>query len=159
MVSETASGDHGRTPSSRWIAADAPALRSEVAVSAVMFGVPCYGGALSTATLHGLLSTQRALLARRIRFECATTTNESLVTRARNSIVAHFLVSDCSHLFFIDADIGFGAEAVLRILAHDRPVIIESGVGFSCPLNSRRDASSLHSKTNGNSEIRKFVQP
>jgi hypothetical protein len=122
-VSETASGEHRQTPPGRWIAADAPALRSDAAVSAVMFGVPCYGGALSTATLHGLLSTQRALLARRIRFECATTANESLVTRARNSIVAHFLVSSCSHLFFVDADIGFGAEAVLRILAHDRPVM------------------------------------
>lgn len=88
-----------------------------------MFGVPCFGGALSAATLHGLLAAQRALLRAGIGFDCATTTNESLVTRARNSIVAHFLVSECSHLFFVDADIGFGADSVLRILAHDRPVM------------------------------------
>lgn len=108
---------------SRWIAATAPSFVSNATVRGVMFGVPCFGGMLATATLNGLLSTQRAFLAAGIRFDCATTANESLVTRARNSIVAHFLASDCSHLFFVDADIGFGADAVLRLLAHDRPVI------------------------------------
>jgi hypothetical protein len=88
-----------------------------------MAGIPCYGGMLTAATLHGLLGTQRALLPLGIGLTCATTTNESLVQRARNTIVAHFLASDCSHLLFVDADIGFGAEAVLRLLAHDRPVI------------------------------------
>jgi hypothetical protein len=110
-------------PPSRWVDPGAPALPGDVACSAVMIGMPCYGGALTTAALHGLLATQRALLAQGIGFYCATTTNESLVQRARNTIVAHFLASACSHLVFIDADIGFGAETVLRLIAQDRPVI------------------------------------
>jgi hypothetical protein len=38
--------------------------------------------------------------------------NESLVTRARNRIVANFLATTCSHLLFVDADIGFTAKDV-----------------------------------------------
>lgn len=115
--------DAKTAPSSRWIAPGAPPLRAGPAATAVMVGMPCYGGMLAAPALHGLLETQRALLARGIGFYCATTTNESLVPRARNTIVAHFLASDCSHLVFVDADIGFGADAVLRLLAHERPVI------------------------------------
>ena len=42
---------------------------------------------------------------------------ESLVTRARNNCVAQFLANpEWTHLFWIDADIGFSAEAAFRLL-------------------------------------------
>ncbi|MQR01465.1 hypothetical protein [Glaciimonas soli] len=42
---------------------------------------------------------------------------ESLVTRARNNCVAQFLEHpEWTHLFWIDADIGFSAEAAFRLL-------------------------------------------
>jgi hypothetical protein len=42
---------------------------------------------------------------------------ESLVTRARNNCVAEFLARpEWTHLFWIDADIGFSAEAAIRLL-------------------------------------------
>ncbi|RZL63296.1 MAG: hypothetical protein EOP81_13305 [Variovorax sp.] len=42
---------------------------------------------------------------------------ESLVTRARNNSVATFLANpQWTHLFWIDADIGFSVEAALRLL-------------------------------------------
>ena len=34
-----------------------------------------------------------------------------------------FLESDCSHLMFIDADIEFDSESVLRALAYDKPIM------------------------------------
>lgn len=43
--------------------------------------------------------------------------NESLITRARNYCVDEFLRSDCTHLMFIDSDIGFNAQDVLAMLA------------------------------------------
>lgn len=43
--------------------------------------------------------------------------NESLITRARNYCVDEFLRSDCTHLLFIDSDIGFNANDVLTMLA------------------------------------------
>jgi hypothetical protein len=42
--------------------------------------------------------------------------NESLVTRARNYCVDEFLRSDCTHLMFIDSDIGFNPKDVLSLL-------------------------------------------
>lgn len=42
--------------------------------------------------------------------------NESLVQRARNYVVDEFLRSDCTHLMFVDADIGFRPNDVLSLL-------------------------------------------
>jgi hypothetical protein len=45
---------------------------------------------------------------------------ESLVTRARNNCVAQFLANpQWTHLFWIDADIGFSAQAAFRLLLAD----------------------------------------
>ncbi|WP_426956413.1 hypothetical protein [Muricoccus radiodurans] len=88
-----------------------------------MVGLPCHGGMLTAATLRGLLETQAALAALNLPFACATLANESLVTRARNTLAARFLASSASHLLFVDADIGFGADSVLRLLGHGRPLI------------------------------------
>lgn len=52
---------------------------------------------------------------------------ESLVTRARNNCVAAFLANpQWTHLFWVDADIGFSAEAAFRLLLSDYD--IASGV-------------------------------
>jgi hypothetical protein len=42
--------------------------------------------------------------------------NESVVQRARNYCVDEFLRSDCTHLIFIDSDIGFNPKDVLSLL-------------------------------------------
>ena len=41
--------------------------------------------------------------------------NESLITRARNYLVDEFLRSDCTHLVFIDSDIGFDPNDVIAL--------------------------------------------
>jgi hypothetical protein len=43
--------------------------------------------------------------------------NESLVTRARNYCVDEFMRSDCTHMIFIDSDIGFNAQDIIVMLA------------------------------------------
>ena len=58
-----------------------------------------------------------------INFRITTLRNESLVTRARNILTTMFLESDCSHLMFIDADIEFDSDSVLRALAYDKPIM------------------------------------
>ena len=48
---------------------------------------------------------------------------ESLVTRARNNCVAQFLANpEWTHLFWIDADIGFSAQAAFRLLLSDHDI-------------------------------------
>ena len=41
--------------------------------------------------------------------------NESLIPRARNYLVDEFLRSDCTHLMFIDSDIGFDPNDVIAL--------------------------------------------
>jgi hypothetical protein len=49
--------------------------------------------------------------------------NESLITRARNALTNAFLKTDCTHLFFIDSDIGFNPPDVIRMIEADKEVI------------------------------------
>jgi len=51
----------------------------------------------------------------------------SNLPRARNELVARFLASDCDDLIFIDDDMGWKPEAIVRLLASDKEVI--GGVG------------------------------
>ena len=48
---------------------------------------------------------------------------DSLVSRARNRLVADFLRTDCTHLLFIDSDLIFSPAHVARVLAHDAPIV------------------------------------
>ena len=43
--------------------------------------------------------------------------NESLITRARNYCADVFVRSDCTHMIFIDSDIGFNPNDVIALLA------------------------------------------
>jgi hypothetical protein len=100
-----------------------PRFEAPIRTSGVLFGVPCYGGTMHDACAHGLMETRSRFEKLGLGFNIVTIRNESLVQRARHHIVAQFLASSCDRLVFIDADIGFTADQVLRLLAHDRDVI------------------------------------
>lgn len=100
-----------------------PRFERDVTTRGVMFGVPCYGGVVHAPTMLGLREAEAMLGRLGIRTGIITITNESLVQRARNGIVAHFLETTLDRLLFVDADIGFTGRDVLRLLAHDRDVI------------------------------------
>ena len=50
--------------------------------------------------------------------------NESLIGRARDTLVWHFLNTQASHLLFCDADIGFRVADVARMVAADKDIIV-----------------------------------
>ena len=89
----------------------------------IFFATPCYGGVLTDQYFLSMFKLSQLLNAAKINFRITTLRNESLVTRARNILTAMFLESDCSHLMFIDADIEFEPESVLRMLAMNKPLI------------------------------------
>lgn len=48
---------------------------------------------------------------------------ESHVNRARNTSVARFLQTDCTHYLTIDSDIANSAEQIQRLIGHDLPIV------------------------------------
>ncbi len=86
----------------------------------VMIGTPAYGGMVHTDFLKSILTYQQA----GISFTLTTIGNESLITRARNTVLSLFwLNTDCTHLLFLDADVSLPVDALQHMLAQQRDVI------------------------------------
>ena len=83
----------------------------------LFLGVPMYGGMAHMNFITGILALTRKCAEIGLRLETYFVANESLVQRARNTIADQFLQSGCSHMIFIDADIGFDADSVIMMLA------------------------------------------
>jgi hypothetical protein len=90
----------------------------------LMIATPCYGGMIGSAFMRSMLQTQNLLNQANIKFSFVSIDNESLVTRARNNLMAMFLTNPYpTHLMFIDADIGWDGTDILRMLHWDKEVI------------------------------------
>ncbi len=95
----------------------------------VMIATPAYGAMVHTDFVLALLRYQQL----GIPFTLVTLGNESLITRARNSLASMFYHrKEFSHLLFLDADVGLAAEGLLSLLEHGKDVI-----GAPVPLKSR----------------------
>ena len=81
-----------------------------------LFATPCYGGLVTWQYATAMVNLAETFRAAEIPFRTYMLGGEALVDRARNDCVAEFFASDCSHLFFVDADIVFEPQDVLDTL-------------------------------------------
>jgi len=82
--------------------------------------MPCYGGMLTESTFMSYIKWANTARQLGIDWTLETMVNESLISRARNTLTAKFLeMPESSHLMFIDADIGWEPWHLLVLLNRD----------------------------------------
>lgn len=86
---------------------------------------PMYGAGCMSNYCVSMVDLARKLTEASILFDFFTLSNDSLVQRARN-ILVHRARNDPSttHILFVDADIGFHADDVLKMLTLDRDIVV-----------------------------------
>ena len=86
--------------------------------------MPCYGGQLTESTFMSYIKWANVARQLGLDWTVETMTNESLISRARNTLTAKFLhTKESTHLMFIDADIGWEPWHLLVMLNHDKDVV------------------------------------
>jgi hypothetical protein len=86
--------------------------------------MPCYGGQLTEQCFMSYIKWANMCRQLNIDWTVETMTNESLISRARNTLTAKFLHNkESTHLMFIDADIGWEPWHLLVMLDAQKDVI------------------------------------
>jgi hypothetical protein len=109
----------------------------------VLIGTPAYGGMVHLDYLKSLLEYQRHGLP----FSLASFGNESLITRARNSIISYFYQQpEFTHLLFLDADIRLPAADLRKLMDYGVDVIAAAVPvkAYDKDGNVRLNSSALH---------------
>lgn len=98
--------------------------KSKILNNSILFiATPCYGGIVNEKYTQSLVNFTSLALQNNLRFGYFTRSNESLITRARNDLAFTFLQSPATHLMFIDADINFNPEDILKLLNYDKDIV------------------------------------
>ena len=89
-----------------------------------MIALPCHGGIVSEKTTMSLFNLGKLLVRNNIPHGLLTQANSSLITQGRSKCANFFLNNtDHEYLFFLDSDIGFNPEDVLKLLLHQVDIV------------------------------------
>jgi hypothetical protein len=89
----------------------------------IFVATPMYGGLCVGGYTVGLLNCVQEFMRNGMQLYYAHMMNESLITRARNTLAYDFLDTDATHLMFIDADITFNPADIVSMVNADKDII------------------------------------
>ena len=120
---------------------------------------PSHSGSMASLYVRSLLGLVDLAWTHGFSMQTRFLDGDSLITRARNRLVAEFMADTrWTHLFWIDADIGFQPDAALRLLLSGRDVVAgiyphktdgwpEAGLPAPLPAGStRQDFEARHAR-------------
>jgi len=89
----------------------------------ILIAIPAYGGTVQVETMVSITGLCVALERAGIAFRLVTDDRASIV-RSRNILASVFLEDpSCTHLQFVDADLGFRPQAIQRMLEVNAPIV------------------------------------
>ena len=91
----------------------------------LVIGTPMYGGMCTSEYTQSLLNLSESANKSDVKLTTIFLGNESLIQRGRNTIAHHFMnLPDATHLLFIDADLKFRTEDIVRMIKADKSFIV-----------------------------------
>lgn len=98
----------------------------------IFIAIPAYGGLIHADFAQSLLRLVQELKRNEINHIVEFLGSESLISRGRNNLVAKFYSStEWSHILFLDADLVFNSNAILKMIIEDKELI-------GCPYPKKR---------------------
>jgi hypothetical protein len=98
----------------------------------LMIATPVYMSQEFSTYGDSMLETVRMLDKAGIPWQKQTIRGDSYIDRAKNSILANFLESDCESILMVDSDMDFAPDAVARMIRHPQEIV----AGFFCMKNA-----------------------
>ena len=92
-------------------------------VPSIFVGTPCFGGLVTTGYMMSALKLMQYGEKAGFSINLNLLGRDSLVTRARNTLVAQFLTTNDTHMMFVDSDITFEPELIHRMLVFDQDLV------------------------------------
>ena len=93
----------------------------------LFIGIPCHDGRLNVKTAYAIAQLMPEAMRLGISVTLSDISNCSIITMARNSLVAEFLKTDCTELLFIDSDVVVTPGDILRLMAQSGNKDITAG--------------------------------
>ena len=92
----------------------------------IFFALPCYDSHVTEPFMISFLQTCLYFKEIGLKYSVCTI-SDSLINRARNNLVAKFMGNpNYTHLVFIDVDLQFNKESILKLIWHDKDVVTAS---------------------------------
>lgn len=89
----------------------------------IFIATPMFGGQANYMYMISLINLLTKLGQQGIHSMFEIAANESLITKARNILVEGFIKSDATHMLFLDADLGFDPDDVIRMIQANKDLI------------------------------------
>lgn len=118
----------------------------------ITIATPMYGGMCSGSYMKSVIELMKVLNNAGYQFSFIDIANESLITRARNTLTEIFLRSMSDYLLFIDADQGFDANGVLQMINENVDLI-----GAAVPMKAINWDRIKKAATEGKTDLEKYT--